>query len=311
MTRKICIAVDSACDLSPEYIEQHRIEVLPIYIRLGKFIFVDLREPEQTLEFYRKHLFDPDMDAETEPLSVEELGDQLDRNIVANYDGVQIITINAKRSQIHANASRAAFVNMQRYKRRRTKAGILEPFHMRVFDSGAMFTGQAVMVHEVVRLMEEEQYDLDQIQPVMESLRERIRSYVVPRDLYHLHARAARKGDSSVGWLKYKIGNFLDIKPIIQCYRGETSPVDKAGGFDNALGRLLDRARKAVERGLATRFVAMSYAGDLGELPAAGELYEFQQYLQDHGIDSMLSPMSATAAINVGPGAFSLGYAEQ
>ncbi|MEN8171107.1 MAG: DegV family protein [Pseudomonadota bacterium] len=182
---------------------------------------------------------------------------------------------------------------------------------MRVLDSTTMFTCQAVLVREAVRLVKEEQKTVAELQEPLEAMRDSIRAYVIPEDLYYLHTRASTKGDNSVGLLSYKLGNMLNVKPIIQCVKGETSPCDKASGFDKALNRLFDRVEQAIEKGLRTPFIAMSYAGDLSEMRNYECYQRFQVLAQGLNIETMLSVMSTTAGINVGPRSFSLAYAER
>ncbi len=71
-------------------------------------------------------------------------------------------------------------------------------------------------------------------------------------DLFHLKNRASKKGDNSVGWLSYKMGSMLDVKPIIQCYRGQTESVDKAMGFDKGLVKLFENAKNAISAYLSS-----------------------------------------------------------
>lgn len=173
-----------------------------------------------------------------------------------------------------------------------------------------MFTGQAVLVYEALRLIKDKKLDLQQVVTQLEAIKDRVRSFLLPQDLYYLKNRASKKGDKSVGWLSYKVGSLLNVKPIIQCYKGETSPCDKAMGFDKGLEKLFKKTKKAVKAGLSIKIIAMSYAGNLDDIKSLEQYTEFKSYLESKHIPSTLAVMSTTAAVNVGPGAFSIAYAE-
>lgn len=104
----------------------------------------------------------------------------------------------------------------------RIKAGQPPFFKIRVFDSSTLFTGQGVIVYEALRLLKNTKLNVSQIVEKLTPLRDKVRAFLLPKDLYHLKNRASKKGDNSVGWLSYKMGSMLNVKPIIQCYKGET-----------------------------------------------------------------------------------------
>lgn len=305
----ICIAVDSACDLTPEFIRNNDIKILPISVIFDTHIFRDNRDPKMTLDFYDYYADHKDDDVHTEPLTVNEVSAILEEELLHHYDGVQVITISSSRSKIFDNTREAALIKLPKLKALHRDIAGRSAFRMRVFDSTSMFTGQAVMVREAVRLLREEKLGIDELDTHLTKLAEELHAYVIPRDLYYLHTRARQKGDNSVGWMSYKLGNLLNVKPVVQCYRGETEPVFKAAGFDSALEKLFDRVREAMAIGLSTPFIAMSYGGNLDEIRAHPLYSRFVEDLESHGIEVMLSLMSTTAAVNIGPEAFSLAYA--
>ena len=66
---KIGLVVDSACDLPKRYIDRHRIQVLPISIRIADTLYADDRQPATLKAFYEERRLDKDQDAESVPLS--------------------------------------------------------------------------------------------------------------------------------------------------------------------------------------------------------------------------------------------------
>lgn len=310
MAENYCIVVDSACDMPQEYMKQHGVEILPISVRFGDVLFVDDREPESTMDLYHGGvLAAKGIDAETVPYSVEQITSLFEQRIAPKYEGAQVITISSTRSQIFENARKAAFVNLPRIKAARTKAGHEEHFAMRVMDSRTLFTGQGVLLWQAVQQMEKKNLSLSQSTTELEKVRENIYAYLVPNDLHFVRNRGKKKGDNSVGWLTFKIGTALNIKPVICAHRGETEIVIKASGFDNAIDKLLNLAADKIKDGLRVPVVVMSYAGDPSKIKSHPTMAKFENFAKRHGIETQFSVMSTTAAINVGAGAFSLAYA--
>ncbi|MDS4021540.1 MAG: DegV family protein [Candidatus Competibacter sp.] len=302
------IVIDSACDLPQDYIQSHNIHVMPISLHFGFDIFKDMRDPEATQAFYRKYLSEKTLDAETAPFSMEQIRELFLEKLVLKYDRVLVVTIAQTRSPIFENATEASFAILKRYREKRRQAGMAGSFYMAVLDSKTLFTGEGVLVHEAVRLLEEQNIPFGTLRNIIEQLSQQVHGYLVPDDLFYIRHRASKKGEKTVGLLGYHLGTLLDIKPIIGFHRGESQVIDKERGFDHALIKLFEMVRRAIDQGLATRIVNASYAGDLEVIRRKRAFVEFERYARERGIEVLLSIMSTTAGINVGPGAFALAY---
>jgi DegV family protein with EDD domain len=308
---RIGVVIDAACDLPRSFIDQHGIEVLPVRVHFGDREFVDVRDANATMAFYRHYLANKEVVAETEPLSADEIRDLFLDQYVLKYDHVLVITVTSSRSPIFENATKASFAILNGYKERRKQANVEGPFSLRVLDSKTLFTGQGVLVYEALRLLKEGQLSFDQLRPAVENFTQYVHAYLVPEDLIYVRTRARAHGDRSVSWLGYQLGTLLDIKPILQAYRGQTGPVAKVHGFSTAVGQMLDMAITEIKRGLRTNVVCMSYAGNpevIKQLPA---YKNFAKVADAHGVELLLTVMSITAGINMGPGSFAIGYAAQ
>ena len=310
MSEKTCIAVDSACDLPAAIFKEQDLQILPITLKLDGNNFTDNRDPEKTIQFYLSDMGKKSFDAETEPFSVKEMSRLLEEKLIFDYDEVLAITINSARSEIYKNVRDAVFVSQHKFKDARTKAGQSPFFKIRVFDSGTLFTGQGVLVYEALRLLKAQQLNVSQVVEKLLPLKDKVRAFLLPKDLYHLKNRASKKGDDSVGWLSYQMGNMLNVKPIIQCYKGHTEPVDKAIGFNKGLVKLFEKAKSAIENKLSVNVVVMSYAGDLNDIYKNDDYIKFIEFAKNQKVRTLMSIMSTTASVNVGPGSFSLAYAE-
>ncbi len=310
MSEGYCFVVDSACDLPPEFMKEHGIEILPISVRFGSTLFIDNRDPDTTMDLYRGGvLAAKGIDAETVPYNTEQITELFENRIAPNYEGAQVITITSTRSPMFENARQAAFVNLPRIKIARQKVGKEAHFTLRVMDSRTLFTGQGVLLWEAVRLLEKEKIPLSRISTPLEQLRNNIYAYLVPNDLHFVRNRGKKKGDKSVGWLSYRVGSALNIKPVICAHRGETKVTIKAPGFSNAIDKLLNHTADRIKEGLRVPVVVMSYAGDPVEIKSHPTMRKFEAFAKKYGIETVFSVMSTTAAINVGAGAFSLAYA--
>lgn len=309
MSPSTCIAVDSACDLPRSFVDAHNIRILPITLKLGDQNFLDTRDPRRTVQLYAGGHLEKHASAESEPVSAEEISEILEKELVANYDNVLAIAISSKRSDIYKNLLAAVYASTPKFKELRKEYGKPTNFKIRVIDSETLFAGQGLLIYEAVRLLKQEQLSLRELSERLEKLRPSILSYLVPDSLYHLKSRASAKGDRSISWLGYQVGNMLDIKPIVEARDGLTAAVGKVRGFDEGLDNLFSRARNAIEEGLSINAINMSYAGDPKTIEATPAYRSFKAFAKTRGVTTLLSVMSSTAAINVGPGAFCLAFA--
>ena len=308
---KLGLVVDSACDLPLALLREQHIEVMPISLHFGAERYVDRRDPGETLRFYERLILEHGLDVRTEALSVEEICDLFLDRLVTRFDRVLVVAIASSRSKIFENATKASFAILKAYRERRQAAGLQGNFLLRVIDSGQVFTGEGVLVLELLRwLTENPQSQLDTLQRHAEEFKRQIFTYAVPRDLYFLRARARQRGDRSVGWLQFQLGSKLDVKPIVEAHRGETRPLAKVRHFDVAADQIMTRAIERIdEKQLLTPFIVLSYAGQMKEIHKIPTYQRLKVRARAAGIVLIESPMSTTAGIYLGPGAFSLAYA--
>lgn len=307
---RIGLVVDATCDLPADFIRRHDIRILPIHIRLGNDLLVDRRDPEATLHFYANQLAEGGLDAETIPWSAEEIREEFLSRIVLDFDQVFVITVTSTRSPIFENAQKASFAILSDYKAVRQRHGVEGLFGMRVIDSRSLFSGTAVLAAEGARLIASGDSP-GNIRRQLETLRDRIAAYMVPRDLYYIRTRGKRKGEKSVGLLTYAIGAALDIKPVLHAWQGNTQPVAKIRHFDAAVEALLNHAARHVEQGLEAPFVCISYGGDPAMIPKLPGYDTLAATCRRHGVQLLESIMSATAAVNAGGGGVALAYAAE
>ena len=305
---RIGLMVDATCDLPRKFIDDHQIIIMPITIRIDAHTFVDVHDPDAAEGYYQGEVGKRGHAAETAPLTVDEIRELFLGKLVLDYDAVFCLTTTSARSPIFANATQASFAILGAYRQVRQAAGNNSPFLMRVVDSKSLFAGQGVSAIEATRLIAADTGP----GPIRERLAEvaaQTWTYVLPRDLRCLRARARKQGDRSVGLLSATLGTALDIKPLLQCFQGETRPVAKARGFEHGAEMLFGHAARAVKRGLLVPAMCVSYGGNLAELEALPGYGGLADACTEAGVTLYQSAMSITGMVNVGTGAIALGYA--
>lgn len=305
---RVGVVIDSACDLPAEYLKEQNIEVLPVNLQLGKEKSLDVRDPFATIDFYSRYAAKR-QHAETNPPTTEQIVAMLSDCSANHFDRLLVITISSTRSKIFEQVSNAQLPLLNKVRQKRKQEQIKGSFFLRVHDSKTLFTGQAVLVHEMVRLLQDESLDFDELCRQADLLSDRIHAYLIPRDLYYVRKRASQKGEKSVSWLRYTAGTLLDVKPIIRAHQGNTETVTTARGFDKAIEKLVEITTEAIDKGLKANTIALSYAGNPQEISSHPQIRAFSEYALSKGIKVMTSVMSTTAGVHVGPGALSLAYA--
>lgn len=306
---RIGIVVDSCCDLPKEFIDTHDIVVMPITLRIGELLIEDRRDPAETQAFYTKHLDRKSEDfSESIPYSVQQIERLFLERLVLDYDYVFCLTITSGRSAIYDHAMQASRTILTKYRDIRRQAGVPERFGLAVLSSRNMFAGQGVLAAAAVQLIRQGGTP-SEIGARLRQLVDVTHTYMVPADLFHIYKRASKKGDKSIGWGSYTLGSMLDVKPILHCHQDRTGPVDKVRGFDTGVERLFTRAADRIRRGLDVPYVCISYGGPLEDVTRFPGYADFLKTAIGAGVEILVSPMSKTAAVNVGPGAVTLAFA--
>ena len=307
---RIGLVVDSACDLPGDYFSQHGITLLPVTVHIGEDILVDLRNERETLGYLETHIAERGADAETTAFSVQQIQELFLGRLVKDYDYVFCLTTTRTRSPIYDNATQASFAILNEYRPIRAASGHDTPFALRVVDSQNVFAGQGVTAVEAVRLIEAGE-GAAKIRARLEYLALHTHAYMIANDLHYLRARTRKRGDRSVSLISATLGSALDIKPVLHCNRGETGPVAKIKGLENACRRLFEFAAERVQKGLMTPTMCLSYGGDLDAMRAMPGYDAFRATCAEHNIELLETVMGLTGMVNVGKGALVVGFAAE
>jgi DegV family protein with EDD domain len=291
-----------------DFLAKHHVIVLPVAIHIGDETLVDDRNPDLVRRFIDEKLFERSHNAVSEPYTSEQVQDLFLNRLVLEYDTVFCMTVMASRSGIFANAQKASFAILNKYRKVREDAGIKGAFMMRVIDTHTVFAAQGVTLYAATQLIAEN-HTVGEIRERLDYIVQNTHGYLLPRDLFYLRERTRARGDRSVSLVAAGLGTMLDIKPILRAYRGETGPVGKARGFEQGAQKLFDYARERVLAGLLVPVLCISYGGELDELWRLPGMGELRQSCIDQNVELMVSPMSVSGMVNIGVGGLSLGFA--
>ncbi|GHC01794.1 DegV family protein [Thermomonas carbonis] len=307
---RIGIVVDSACDVPADFIEQEDITILPVTVQIGNAVLADMRNEEATLNFLTGDTAAQAYNAETTPYTVQQVHDLFLNKLVLDYDYVFCICTTRTRSGIFDNAQQASYTILNDYKPVRAASGNNTPFALRVIDSQNVFAGVGVLAIEAARMRAAGETP-PKIRAHLENLANSTHGYMVPPDLHYLRNRIKKRGDKSVSFLSAALGTALDIKPILTCHRGETSPVGKVKGFNAAVEKMFDFAGKRVRAGLLTPTMNLSYGGEMEEMRKLPGYERLRETCAEHNVEVFESFMGLSGLVNVGKGAMVLGFASE
>ena len=303
---RVGIAIDVSTDVSPEFVADNHIHVLPSTIHMGSKAVVYDRDPVKGLAFYRE-LPALGVDTETTPFSVKEIEQLFLQRLVLDYDYIFLITLTGTRSQTYQNAHKASYTILKSYNEVRRAQRVPGAFALRVVDSQSLFTGPGVLAWEMVRMLKAGRSPLE-IRERMDELIPYLFAYLIPKDLHYARAHIKKRKDKSVSLLSYLVGSALDIKPIIKVHCADTQTVAQARHHGNAVERLFLHCAERIRHGLLIPMIGISYGGDpalVAQMPGYADL---AAAAAASGVELMVSMMAPAGAVNVGGEAVTAAY---
>lgn len=308
---KLAIVTDAACDLAANFIEDYNIHVLPVKIIKGNQIFIDTKDSVFITEI-REDLKDNGKSYRTEPLTPEEMREPLLKMLTSpENESFLFILSSSSRSKTYSNIVTAMSKLVPEVRNIRQQNGLKANIKFEIIDSMQLSTGLGVLISETVVNIKREFTFEEIIEKINDSIHY-TQAFLIPEKLTQLYNQAGSKGDSSVGFGSYLLGSTLDIKPIIQSYKGVTRSVDKVKGFDKALEMIIKLLISDIRNNrLRFKNIALSYGGDANkrkELVESSAYSKLKDVADKHAVSITLSKMGATMMVNVGPNAISIGY---
>ena len=253
MSKKVIIASDSTCDLSPELIEKYSIKILPLSVRLGENDYKDGVDvtPDDIYEHYRKTGELP----KTAAVNVSDVADFFESATEAGSE-VVVFTISALMSSTYNNARLAS-----------------EDFNgVYAVDTKNLSTGGGLLVLKAAD-MAAEGYTAEDIAKACEALTDKVDASFVIDDLEFLYkggrcSALERFGanllklkpcitvkDAKMGVGKKYRGNFADVLPkYVEDRIGDGSEIEKDRVFVTHAGCDMNIVNGCVEQVKAVGF---------------------------------------------------------
>lgn len=305
---RIGLVIDSPCDLPAAKLEEHGIRVLPSVLELGGKAWVDDRDAEQTMHFYRRYIADRTVPARSTACSGAEIQEMFLRDLVLDYERVLVITAGAEYSETWQRATEASYAILQGYRTQREQAGQVGGFALRVLDSGSVCAGEAVLLLRALHLLEVDHLAFDRMRRSLRDESGRIHCLLVAGDPWYLRKRGLRGERGDLGPLAYARAWASGLKPVLELAAGRRRVVAWRSGFASACATAMGRARKAIRAGLGSPALALSFGGDprvIRKMPAYRDL---EASAISARVDLHLAVMSAAMGARLGPGAFSIAW---
>lgn len=307
---RIGLVTDAACDLPPAFLEQHAVTVLPVTLRMGDSEYFDTRDQGETLAFFNKVKPESLQAAEAVPPAVEDIRDLFLRRLVIDYDFVFCVTMDTAAGAMFEHATRASYAILSGYKSIRREAGIEGPFALRVVNSRSLFTGQAVVVADLLRRVQED-LGVGELRRHVDQLSHDVHTYVLPSDIAQLRNATGVGRDHHVGLAGYMVANTLNIKPLFCIHDQQVQQVFKAVGFRHGAGKLFELTAAQIRKGLKSPFVCISFGGNPEAVRLLPNFQMVERAAREHEVRLFISVMSASASVNAGRRALSVAFAAE
>ena len=210
MSKKIVIASDSTCDLSPELIERYNIKIVPLIVNLGGVLYSDGIDvdPDKIYAHYEKK-------GELPKTAAPNIADFSDFFKKHTEDGSAIVffTISSEMSSTYSNAKIAS-----------------EDFEdVYVVDSRNLSTGGGLLVVSAAEMVKDGK-EASEIAKECEEIKNRVDASFIVDDLEFLYKGGRCSALAAFG------ANLLQLKPCITVSDGKMGVAKKyRGKFDKVL----------------------------------------------------------------------------
>lgn len=302
------VVIDASCDVSADFIAHPDVAVIPIPIRIGSTTYVDQHDADASSRYMRENANGEGVTGQSIPLDAEQMSTFFLERFALEYDSVFCLTITSSRSPIHDAARHGSTLAMNAIRSARQASGITRPFQFRVIDTRNMFAGSGIPAMALMDMLQAQLPPKD-IRGALQHIIDTTHTYYVPDNLGYARTRSRVRGDRSIKLASVLLGSALNIKPIILGRNGDTHPVSKCRGREEAWSRLFAHAEARVRGGLHAPHLIISHAGPLQEVLQVAALTQLRRTCEAEGVRLHVLPMSITGMMNIGPGGLTLAFA--
>lgn len=304
------ILVDVACDLPQAWLDHHGVGVMPRVLKTSTTEVVEDRDPARAQQLIAMLDCGNFMSAQSLPLTPVATRDQMQRYMTTTPDAVLQVCVSASRSKLFVNALSATQSLVLIHNKVRRSVGKQAPLTAWVVDSLNALSGVGVTVAHAVMLRESGS-PASEIAVTLNAFRRNVHTLVVLDDVSYA-ARAARntERDSVSGW-KAKLATWFNLKPVVHINSDRVRAVARHRGHHRAIEQTLRTTEAQLKLGLATPFVCVGYAGDLGSIESLEAYQSLKALCNRNRISLSLAVMSMTGVLSFGPRSLSVSFASQ
>ncbi|GAB1264370.1 DegV family protein [Aurantivibrio infirmus] len=299
-TTKTTIIVDSACSLPSSICNKYNVSFVPLTYTVNGETHRDPCSPKKNVELFQSDTLTSKNDVITTPPSPEDFESVINKKIGEGYNRIIVQTVNRTQGDTYNNANLAVSKISKSLPDKSTT--------VRVMDSRTVFAGQGLMAIETIRrLLKDKNHD--EVRRKMDSLSEKIHTYIIPRDIVVARARAASRNENNISWMQAKVASTLGICPVV-CNSNDSSYVPKKiRGFNNAAKELFEHACSRILEGLHSPIITLNYVGSLDDLKALPGYDELSDLAAEKKITLVPSVASIAGGVYSSVGSVSLSLA--
>ena len=214
------LIVDSACDLSLSYLEDHNIIVVPLSVIVEDKEYVDMFEIKNE-QIYA--LIEEGKHPRTSQVPLEKFDTEF-RKLAAEGESALYIALSSDLSGTYQAAVLASSQVKEDY----------PDFDLRIIDSRQASLGIGLLVREAVQMMADG-FGSEEIWDRLTFMAKHVTSIFTVEDLKYL-AEGGRLSKSSAF-----LGGLLNIHPLLEVVAGKLEPKEKFRGRKRVLNRMYER----------------------------------------------------------------------
>ena len=280
------IITDGSCDLTPEYVNQHNVKLVPFYVSFDKETYFKEVEEVGIRDFYQKMVDNPNVFPKT---SLPSIDDYVTAFIPYVKDGIPVVCLclTSKMSGSYNSACNAKDIVMDEYPQAK----------ITVIDSAVITGLQGLYVMEAVR-MRDDGLSYEESIEQLQRIKETGRIVFTTADISYL------KSGGRLGKLISIANSALKIKPLILFKEGEIFPTGVVRARKKSYDKLVEQTKKhfreSGENPDDYNFsVGFGYDKEEGEMFRDYILEDMKTYSNIKSLDTF--QIGATIAVHTGP----------
>ncbi len=305
---KYALVIDSTAALPDSFLKREHVKIAKVNIRSGDALFPDPVEQSKRLKVYEDDLINVKHGIGSVAPTDDEIFEFMMTEVVPNFDVAICQCVTNVGSTIYGSFVNVSNTIPKRAREVRDKIGMDAPFRMVANNTGTLSAGQG-LIAIYADIVLSKGMNLAEYTDQVEKFKRVVNGFTIVKNTIHARQRAIERGIETVSFATALIGNTIGMTPMT-LYKNEVNEnLSVERGFKTAITKLINYAIKHIEKGLYLRAVNVCYAGDLDDIRSNHDYLRLERVAKENKVLLLLSIMPLSAAVNYGPGAFSLGIA--